>query len=169
MALPGVDVPVRVGVVEQGVTLDPATVRLHVRLDGVVSEFVMVEESGGAFGASIPGMECYEEADFWFSAVDTGGLLYTDVLNASLGGGHPLIAATGETTVLEDDFSADLGWTTANQGVQSGAWARTQPIAGNEYEPTGDEDGSGMAWVTGATPARCWSAGRRSCSRPCST
>jgi len=152
VALPGVDVPVRVGVVEQGVTLDPATVRLHVRLDGVVSEFVMVEESGGAFGASIPGMECYEEADFWFSAVDTGGLLYTDVLNASLGGGHPLIAATGETTVLEDDFSADLGWTTANQGVQSGAWARTQPIAGNEYEPTGDEDGSGMAWVTGATP-----------------
>ncbi len=152
LAKPGVNVPVRVGIVEQGVTLDPATVRLHVRRDGATSEFVMTQESAAVYTASIPAMECYEEADFWFSAADTDGLLYIDVLNASLGGGHPLIAATGEAGVIADDFSTDLGWTTTNQSVQSGAWTRTQPIAANEYEPQGDHDGSGMAWVTGAVP-----------------
>lgn len=152
MSRPGVDLPVRVGVLEQGVTLDPATVRLHVRKDGSTTEFVMTEESVFAFTASIPAMDCYEEADFWFSATDTEGLLYTDVLNASLGGGHALMAATGDTVVFADDFSSDLGWTTVNTSVQSGAWARTQPIAANAYEPQGDYDGSGMAWVTGASP-----------------
>ncbi|HRQ71986.1 MAG TPA: choice-of-anchor B family protein [Phycisphaerales bacterium] len=152
MSRPGVDLPVRVGVLEQGVTLDPATVRLHVRKDGSTTEFVMTEESVFAFTASIPAMDCYEEADFWFSATDTDGLLYTDVLNASLGGGHALMAATGDAVVFADDFSSDLGWTTVNTSVQSGAWARTQPIAANAYEPQGDYDGSGMAWVTGASP-----------------
>ena len=60
------------------------------------------------------------------------------------------LSASSITTVFEDDFETDTGWTISTTAAD-GPWQRAVPIPNstcNRGNPGADADGSGMAYVT---------------------
>ncbi|HRW53678.1 MAG TPA: PQQ-dependent sugar dehydrogenase, partial [Phycisphaerae bacterium] len=55
-----------------------------------------------------------------------------------------------ETTLLDDNFETDMGWTTTINGASSGGWQRGVPVndAGWDFDPVSDFDGSGSCYLT---------------------
>lgn len=149
---PGLPTQVRAEIAESGVVLDPDSVRLVVRTVDGPQETPMTLDGAGVFVAELPAGDCFEEVEYWITAKDAEGLAYVEPFNAPIDRGFVAHVGTANQDVLLDDFDDDRGWTVDNDGATAGGWARVEPQAGNAVEPASDADGSGFAFVTGATP-----------------
>jgi len=107
--------------------------------------------SPNVYQAVFPAVNCGVEVLYYFSAQTDQGETVTDPYDAPLSA-YALYAATGFTTLMEDDFEDDLGWTVENSpGLTDGPWERAIPIDTticNRGNPPSDYDGSGNCYVT---------------------
>ncbi|UCE67062.1 MAG: T9SS type A sorting domain-containing protein, partial [Candidatus Zixiibacteriota bacterium] len=89
---------------------------------------------------------------YYFSAQADQGETVTDPLDAPRSA-FALYSGCGLTTLLEDDFEDDLGWTVENSvDLIGGSWERGIPIdtsLWNAGNPPADYDGSGNCYLTG--------------------
>ncbi len=148
--MPGQATPVSVQVDEKHATVNPSSVELMVSVDGGAFGAVAMAPAGqGQYLASIPAADCGAEVRYFVRAQTNDGRTFTGPLNAPAEF-HRAVAGSGSTTVFEDNFQNNLGWTVSNTGLTAGAWARVVPAPnGGQGAAIGDADGSGMAFVTG--------------------
>jgi hypothetical protein len=111
----------------------------------------MVQVSPNVYQAVFPALDCGVEVLYYFSAQTDQGETVTDPTDAPLTA-YALYSASGFTTLMEDDFEDDLGWTVENSAsLTDGPWERAIPLdsatcfRGN---PPSDYDGSGNCFVT---------------------
>lgn len=140
-------VPVAVRVTNNAGTLNPASVRLHYRVNsGAWQESMMLQISPNNFAGSFAVPECGSDVLYYFTAQDTAGHLMSFPRSGSA---DPFftVAGTSITTALEDPFSADLGWTVTNVNLSTGAWTRADPNGttqnGQPANPENDSTDSG--------------------------
>lgn len=97
--------------------------------------------------AVIPAQPAGTLVEWYLSARDVQGNFVTDV-NPSTP--HESLTANVVTTVLQDTFDTDLGWTVENQNLTDGAWERGVPVGGGQRgDPPTGQGGSGACYLTG--------------------
>ncbi len=145
--------PVTVLINERDATVDPASVKLMVSVNGgAFTAHAMSATGQGQYTGSIPPQACFARVRYYFTADTTDQRTFKNPLNAPAEA-HSATAQTGAAVVFSDDFQTDKGWTVANTALTAGAWVRAVPAAnGGQGAAVGDADGSGMAFVTGNGP-----------------
>ncbi|HED66889.1 MAG TPA: hypothetical protein ENJ09_15205 [Planctomycetes bacterium] len=108
--------------------LDGATPTLHASIDGgAFTTSALVNLGGGIWEATLPALSCGSKVDYYFSAEDTGGESFFAPAEAP-GNVYTAYAAFNLTTVFEDNFNTNKGWSVSNSSVSNGAWERGTPI-----------------------------------------
>lgn len=98
------------------------------------------------YRAIFPSDTCGEKCYFNVTAMDTSG--YWRYSSGSEDP-HRAVVASASSTVFEDDFETDKGWTVSGEARQ-GVWERGAPVGNGSYgEPVSDFDGSGKCYLTG--------------------
>lgn len=139
------------------VTVDPredvlvGTPQIFVRVNGgSFTGSAMVNQSGTAYTATLPGVACGDTLEYYFSAE---GVTSGVVTLPSGGAAAPFEPLVGDMVVVfEDDFETDKGWvvTGAAANAAAGRWERAVPAGdGSRGDAPNDYDGSGRAYVTG--------------------
>ena len=146
---PGVPTVISVEITNGTENYVPDTGLLHYRFDGgeyLTSPFVHV--SGDLYEATLPGPDCGDVPEFYFTAEGDGG---STVANPILAPDEVYTAIVGTlATVMHDDFETDQGWVAENLGATSGDWQRGVPVNDPswDYDPASDSDGSGQCYLT---------------------
>lgn len=136
-----------VAVVEDGVSLAPGTVRLHLNSGAGYVEQLMTEVAPGTYQVTLPTFACGVSLDFYFSAETTGLGLFFFPANAPVGSFAATVAAALEPGFV-DDFEFDQGWTVTGDAID-GQWERGVPVGGGDLgDPPLDADGSGSCYLT---------------------
>ncbi len=130
-------------------TVTEGSETLHYRFDaGTYSTSLLTPLGGELYEALLPAAGCDDAPQFYFSADGDGGSAVTDPPTAPTDVYSAVVATL--TTILEDDFETDQGWTVENTSLTSGAWERGVPVGdGERGDPTVDFDGSGQCYLTG--------------------
>ena len=142
---------IRVNVVAVTQQPVPGTGQVSYRINGGQFTTVPMNELlPNQYEALLPAVSCLDEIDFYFSAQVSGGQIIRDPPNAPAST-FTATGATGLSTVLDDNFEQDRGWTVQNINLQTGAWVRAVPAGngGARGDPRTDFDGSGRCYVTG--------------------
>jgi hypothetical protein len=150
---PGVATDITVEITAAGEDYDPGTGTLYYRYDGGPYVPVPVTPLGGdLYAATLPPPTCGATPEYYISATGTGGTTITSPLDAPATLHTAALGTT--TTVIDDDFESDLGWTTDFVGATSGFWQRGVPIHDPNwfYDPGADADGSGQCYLTQNEP-----------------
>lgn len=137
---------IRIEIVEQGLTLDPASVEMIVSQGGGVTEVAASDLGGGLYGFTFPPLECDSEASFYFSATATDGSAFTLPTNAP-GTQYTVTVASDQITGFADNFQANQGWGVTST-ASDGQWQRGIPADASRGAPASDFDGSGFCYVT---------------------
>jgi len=114
------------------------TGQLHYVINGgSVQTDWMTELSPNHYEATLPSVTCDDILEFYVSAEEA---VNGRIFNPSPNSPNQPVIATGVTTVFEDDFETDKGWT-----VSGGLWARGTPAGGGgQYgnpDPTSGHSG----------------------------
>lgn len=114
---------------------------------GVETEIEGVEESAGQYLFTTPPIACGSAVTYYISAdSDLGETFVSPVGAPSLT--YSAIVASSETVAFDDNFEANLGWTTASD-ASDGQWDRGIPAGnGDRGDPGADFDGSGRCYLT---------------------
>ena len=146
---PGTSTDFSVRIVDGAETLVPGTATLHYRYDGGVFLTAALAPLGGEFfTATLPPANCGDTPEFFVTADGDGG---STVSNPGDAPTSVLTAVVGTTTtIIDDNFETDMGWTAANLGATSGDWQRGVPVNDPnwDFDPVSDSDGSGQAFLT---------------------
>lgn len=132
-----------------GAEIQPGSAQFFVDTgSGFVSETIN-DLGNGAYQAVFPGDTCGDTMRYYFSVRDTEGNEFKspgDAPNSS----HSAFVVAGTTTLFNDNFETDFGWSVVNENLSTGAWTRAIPSQGcNDGSPGDDYDGSGRAYLTG--------------------
>ena len=120
--------------------------QLHYTINGgSVQSDAMTITGLNRYEATLPAVSCGDELLFYVSADElVNGIKYDPDPSAP----HSVIVTNGITSVFEDDFQTDQGWTVSGN-VGDGPWDRGLPIGGGERgDPATDFDGSGSCYLT---------------------
>lgn len=149
--LPGSPTTFQLGITALGsTTISPATETLRLSVNGApASSIALANLGGGDYSATIPALDCFDNASYWIEVGTNGGPI-TDPPSAP---GQTFVADvfTSVDMVFNDDFEADLGWSVGAPGddATTGIWERVDPI-GTAAQPEDDaSDPSTIAFVTG--------------------
>lgn len=128
----------------------PGTGTLSYRIgtDGPFATVAMAEAVPNEYEATLPGTDCLELVQYYFTvdSEEMGGL--TDPPDAPATA-LEAVAATSLSTFFEDDFESNWGWSVTNGGgLGDGAWTRGFPVDCNRGDPHNDADGSGQCYLT---------------------
>jgi len=121
------------------------TVDLSYRLSSgaAFTTVAMSDQGGGVYGANLPGANCGDAPEWFFSVTDVAcGFYQTASFFAEVG---------VETIVAFDDFESDLGWTVGgpNDDATTGIWELDDPL-GTGAQPENDFTALGTdCWFTG--------------------
>lgn len=104
-------------------------------------------EGGTTFTAPIPGNDCGDQVDFFFSLA---GTVSGEVHLPADAPTNVFSASSGITSGLIDNFENDNGWTSTDDGADDGFWERGVPVNDPVYghDPITDGDGSGSCFLT---------------------
>ncbi len=115
---------------------------------GGFTTVAMNELSPNEYEAVLPGGNCGDTLEYYFTASPTVGAAVTSPTNAPAGV-HSALAAIELINVLTLDFEVSGGWSGSNgAGLTDGGWNRGIPVNCNRGDPPTDFDGSGQAWLT---------------------
>jgi len=144
---PGESYSISIEIEENTDTYIPDSGKLFYRYDvGTYIESPLDHISGDMYEATLPPPSCGETPEFYFSAEgQQAGVIYRPY-NAP---DEVYSCLVGEiSTVFDDDFESDLGWTVEND-CADGQWERGIPVGGGERgDPASDYDGSGNCYLT---------------------
>jgi hypothetical protein len=145
---PDTPTPLMVRIEDRGETYVPDSGLLHYRFDG--GEWLttpLTPLGDDLYEGTLPAADCGDTPEFFFSASGDQG---TVVFAPSDAPDHVYSATIATvTTVVNDDFEADLGWTVSSAaGMTSGIWQRAVPGGWSDGSPPSDYDGSGNCYVT---------------------
>jgi len=149
---PNIATVIEVRIEDGSETVAEGSETLHYRFDsGPFLTSPLVPQGGGLYQATLPAADCDDAPQFYFSAAGDGGSTMTNPPTAPIDV-HSAVVAT-LTTIMDDDFEIDQGWTVENIDLVSGAWERGVPVGdGERGDPTSDFDGSGQCYLTGNAP-----------------
>lgn len=151
---PFVAQPIAVQFNRPGADVDPATVMLHVRVDGgSPTSALMSDLGGGLFSGDLPGAPCGSNVEYYVSADSLDGGSFNDPPDAPTVWRE--VGAIWDTiTLVALDFESPSGWTggVAGDTASSGQWQRAVPqftAAQPDHDRTA---GAGVnCWVTRAS------------------
>ncbi len=133
-----------------GHTIEPGSETLFYRPQGGDwTPVQMTAMGGGDYLATLPAQACGDDPDFYFSVSTTGGDVVT------LPGDAPASFFSTRVgsfvAILSETFESDTGWTVQNAGATTGDWERgvVNDDPSWPWDPTGDSQGDGFAFVTG--------------------
>lgn len=147
---PGVPIDVQVRIISTGETLVVGSPMVHYRIDGgAFADELLTPLGGDIYEATLPGVDCDEVLEYYFSAEGTTtGLVFAPPSAPA----DTFSPSVGEIQVqFEDDFEADTGWTTLDNAVEGG-WERGVPVGNGRGDPSSDADGSGQCFLTENDP-----------------
>ncbi len=132
----------------RGETYVPGSGLLYYRFEGgawLTSPLAPLGDN--VYAGTLPAADCGNVPEYYFSATGDAG---TVVYNPADAPAHVYTATVGTiTTVLNDNFESDLGWTVSSDpAMVSGAWQRAIPGDWADGSPRHDFDGSGRCYVT---------------------
>jgi hypothetical protein len=130
-------------------TLVPGSPTLYYRTGAGDYQATPLTSLGGfLYQASLPALECGQTPEFYLSATGDGGTTVYSPENAPAVVYSAYVATV--TTVLDDSFETDQGWTVWNDAsLTTGAWECADPVASAGFgTPAADFDGSGKCYVT---------------------
>ncbi|MCA9302992.1 MAG: trypsin-like peptidase domain-containing protein [Phycisphaerales bacterium] len=110
----------------------------------------MTPLGGDLYAGEFPAAPCPSTMEFYFSATDTEGGVWTF---PAMGAAAPLSAlvAVDQIVAVSESFEADTGWTVTDTAISTGSWERAVPGNFGRDDPATDFDGSGQCFVTGNT------------------
>jgi hypothetical protein len=129
-------------------TLVAGSAMMYYRYDGGSWIASPLQQVAGLWRGTLPAPVCGDRPEYYFAAEgDITGMVYVPAAGAAA----PFVSLVGTyTSILDDDFQSDLGWTVVNDpSLTTGAWERGIPLpAGTIGAPVMDYDGSGRCYVT---------------------
>lgn len=131
--------------------LAPGTAVLRHRDDGGTFQSIALSKVGAdLFEAQLPGSHCSANPEYYFSATGDGSTVVKSPKTAPIDVYTSFVGVP--TTVFEDDFETDKGWTVSGS-VFEGDWERGIPVNNNRGDPDSDFDGSGQCYLTENDPS----------------
>ncbi len=114
-----------------GAQLVPGSVQLHYAVNGGEETVVTMDLAGGdMFTAELPPLECLDKISYHVTAEDDSlGTYYCPGAAEE----QQAIAATGMSTIFEDHFETDQGWTIETQTF-SGSWELVSLLYQYDYD-----------------------------------
>jgi hypothetical protein len=102
---------------------------------------------GGQYLATLPPANCGESLEFYVAAEGTLSGVITRPIGAPAVTYDAAVATV--TTLLDDCFETDLGWSVQSVDMLTGFWGRAVPAGnGDRGDPTADFDGTGCCYLT---------------------
>lgn len=125
-------------------TPEPGTGMVSYSIDGgAFTTVAMTELVDNEYEATLPGIECLQTIDFYFSADDSEGVTHSDPASAPASS-FSAMAGFG----VGDNFEQDPGWTVSGDAT-TGHWDRGVPVGGGDRgDPPTDFDTSGKCFLT---------------------
>ncbi|MSR64023.1 MAG: hypothetical protein EXS08_16490 [Planctomycetes bacterium] len=121
---------------------------LHVRYDGgSFLALTMTPLGGDLYQGTLPPAVCSATPEYWFSAEGFASGTAASPSDAPVSTYQALVYSL--TTVFDDTFQTDQGWTVANVSLATGAWQRATPNGGGARgDPATANGGSGLCYLT---------------------
>ncbi|MEZ5359893.1 MAG: lectin like domain-containing protein [Candidatus Zixiibacteriota bacterium] len=134
-------------ITDAGESLVAGTGQLHYRFDDGAYQTISLEHvSGTTYKTTLPGSNCGDVPQFYFSAQGSGGSTVYEPTNAPAVCHAMIIGAL--TISMADDFETDQGWFASGYATD-GLWERGVPVGGGDRgDPSTDFDGSGSCYLT---------------------
>jgi hypothetical protein len=146
---PGTSLTVDADITAAAENIQAGSQTLFYRYDGGAYLGVpLVNVGGSAYQGTLPAVDCGDAPEFYVSAQGDGGSTVTDPASAPAAVFATMVGTA--TTIFNDNFETDMGWTTENLGATTGDWERGVPVndPGWDYDPAADSDGSGQCYLT---------------------
>ncbi|MFH1844538.1 MAG: hypothetical protein ABIF77_15165, partial [bacterium] len=149
---PGVPTDITVRIENGDETYVPGSGTLYYRYDGGSYQTATLTSLGGElYQATLPSASCSDLPEFYFSAEGDGSSTVYSPVDAPTTVYSALVGTL--TTVLDDDFETDQGWTVTDSiGLVEGTWERGIPLNNDRGDPPADYDGSGQCYLTENDP-----------------
>ncbi|MCH2143169.1 MAG: S8 family serine peptidase [Phycisphaerales bacterium] len=146
---PGVEIDVQVNIDPREDQLVLGSVKLHYRSDASSGWMTIGMDPAGPinWSASVPGMSCGDDPEFYLSCQGQQSGLVTYPSGGSANAFNWLVGSIN--VAYDDPGEVDGTWTVSTTAVDGG-WTRGVPVSSCSFRgaPGNDGDGSGACWVT---------------------
>ncbi|MFI4882754.1 MAG: GC-type dockerin domain-anchored protein [Phycisphaerales bacterium JB064] len=128
--------------------LDPGSAELFYSIEGgAYQTAALVPLGGDRFQATFPALDCGETVEYYVRATSDGRETIEPF--GAPATAYDALSASAVITSASQDFETAPGWSTVGSTVSDGGWELGEPD-GFRGAPSGDGDGSGNAYITGA-------------------